>query len=82
MWKIIRKFSYIMLVNLLIFLTLGHLLDIFLNSGSRYKIIFLILSVVSLIFFSKKFFKKALKDMEKISPIIDKNNKQNKNESK
>jgi len=53
-----------------------------LGTSARYKIIFLVLSVASLIFLSKKFFKKALKNIEEISPIIKENNKINKNESK
>jgi len=54
-----------------------------LGTSARYKIIFLVLSVASLIFLSKKFFNKTMKDMEKISPKENnKNNKQNKNESK
>ena len=82
MGEVIRKFSYIMLANLLVFLAIWHFFDIFLEWGSKYKIIFLILSVVSLILFSKKFFKKTLEDMEKISPINKTTNKKNKNESK
>ena len=81
MKKIIGKFSLIMLVNLLAFLSVWHILDLKLETNARYKIIFLVLSVVSLIFLSKSFFKKTLKNIEKASPIID-NNKQNKNESK
>ena len=81
MKRIIGKFSLIMLINLLAFLSIWHILDLILETNARYKIIFLILSVVSLIFLSKKFFKKTLKNIEKASPIID-NNKQNKNESK
>ena len=80
MGKIIRNFSLIMLINLLAFLSIWHILDLNLGTNSRYKIIFLILSVISLIIISKKYFKKALKDMEEISPIIDKDNKKNKNE--
>jgi len=80
MGKIIRNFSLIMLINLLAFLSIWYILDLNLGTNSRYKIIFLILSVISLIIISKKYFKKALKDMEEISPIIDKDNKKNKNE--
>jgi len=82
MWNLIRKFSFIMLLNLFAFLAVWHILDAILDEGAIYKIIFLILSIPSLIYFSKWFFKKALKDIEEISPEINKNNKQNKNESK
>lgn len=79
--EIIRKFSYIMIANLIIFLSIWYVLDFLLDEKSKYKIIFLLLSVISLIFLSKNFFKKALKDMEKFSPVIKENNKQNKNDS-
>ena len=83
MGKIMIQFSLIILINLLAFLSIWHILDLNLGTSARYKIIFLVLSVASLIFLSKKFFKKAMKDMEKISPKENnKNNKQNKNESK
>ena len=83
MGKIIIQFSLIMLINLLAFLSIWHILDLNLGTSARYKIIFLVLSVASLIFLSKKFFNKTMKDMEKISPKENnKNNKQNKNESK
>ena len=82
MWSLIRKFSFIMLINLFAFLAVWHILDAILGGGAVYKIVFLILSIPSLIYFSKGFFKKALKDMEDISPENNKNNKQNKNESK
>ena len=77
MGKIIRKFSFIMLINMLAFLSIWHILDLNLGTNARYKIIFLVLSIISLIFLSKKFFKKALKDIEEIN--LD-NNKKNKNE--
>ena len=81
MGNIIRKFSLIMFVNLFAFLAIWHTLDVFLGTKAQYKIIFLVLSVVSLIFLSKKFFNKTMKDMEEISPEENnKNNKQNKNE--
>jgi hypothetical protein len=48
-----------------------------LDTNARYKIIFLVLSVFSLIIISKKYFKKALKDFEEIKSI-DENNKNNK----
>ena len=68
---------------MLAFLSIWHILDLNLDTNARYKIIFLVLSIVSLIFLSKKFFKKAIIDMEKISSEENnKNNKQNKNESK
>ena len=81
MSKIIGKFSIIIFLNLFAFLAIWHILDLNLNTNSRYKIIFLILSVISLIFISKSYFNKALKNFEEISPIIDKNNNKN-NESK
>jgi len=81
MGKIIRNFSLIMFINLFAFLAIWHTLDVFLETKAQYKIIFLVLSVASLIFLSKKFFNKTMKDMEKISPKVN-NNKQNKNESK
>jgi len=74
MGKIIRKFSFIMLINMLAFLSIWHILDLNLGTNARYKIIFLVLSVFSLIIISKKYFKKALKDFEEIKSI-DKNNK-------
>jgi len=77
MGKIIRKFSFIMLINMLAFLSIWHILDLNLNTGARYKIIFLVLSVFSLIIISKKYFKKVLKDFEEIKSI-DENNKNNK----
>jgi len=77
MGKIIRKFSFIMLINMLAFLSIWHILDLNLGTNARYKIIFLVLSVFSLIIISKKYFKKALKDFEEIKSI-DENNKNNK----
>jgi membrane protein implicated in regulation of membrane protease activity len=80
MGKIIRNFSLIMLINLLAFLSVWHILDLILETNPRYKIIFLVLSTISLVFLSKKFFKKALKDNKKKEN--NENNKINNNESK
>lgn len=65
MTKIIRKFTLIMLVNLLVFLSIWHILDLNLWTDIKYKIIFLIISTITLIFFSKKILKKDLEKMQK-----------------
>ena len=68
---------------MLAFLSIWHILDLNLGTNARYKIIFLVLSIVSLIFLSKKFFKDTLIEFKENSPIIEKDIKQkNKNESK
>jgi len=79
MFKIIRKFSLIMLLNLLVFLSIWHILDLNLWTNARYKILFLVLSVISLIFLSKNFLKKDLEKMQ--NDIILENNNKIKNES-
>ena len=80
--KIIGNFSLIVLINLLAFLSIWHILDLILETNARYKIIFLVLSTISLVFLSKKFFKKALKENEnKENNENNENNKINKNES-
>lgn len=79
MIKIIRKFSFIMLLNLLVFLSIWYILDLNLWTNARYKIIFLVLSIISLIFLFKKFIKKDLEKMQ--NDIILKNNNKIKNES-
>ncbi len=79
MGSIIIKFSFLVLFNLLAFLLIWHILDVILDSWIKYKIIFLVLSVISLVFLSKMFFKKALSNMEKNYP---ENNNKIKNESK
>ncbi len=71
MGKIIGKFSLIIFVNLFAFLSVWYIVDEFLGTGAKFKIIFLVLSVVSLVLISKNFFTKALVDIEKISPNID-----------
>ena len=58
---------------MLAFLSIWHILDLNLGTSARYKIIFLVLSVFSLMIISKKYFKKALKDFEEIKEN-DKNN--------
>lgn len=79
MSKILIQFNLIIVINLLIFLGIWHILDLTLNTWPKYKIIFMILSIVSLTFISKFLFKKVLKNTNE-SNI--KNNKKNNNESK
>lgn len=65
MKKTIRKFTLIMLWNLLVFLFIWHILDLNLWNTWKYKVIFLVLSVLSLIILSKKFLKKDLDEIQK-----------------
>ncbi len=79
MGKIIGKFTLIMVVNLLAFLSVWYILDLFFESGTKMTIIFLILSIFSLVWISSMYFKSALDKMEEISPKIEEqNNNQNK----
>ena len=78
MGKIIGKFTLIMIVNLLAFLSVWYILDLIFESGTKMTIVFLILSVFSLVWISSMYFKSALRKMEEISPIIEKNNNHNK----
>ena len=68
MGQVIKRFSLIMILNLFAFLAIWHTLDVILESNAMYKIIFLVLSLPSLIFFSKFFLKKALKDIADTDP--------------
>jgi hypothetical protein len=54
-----------MLWNLLVFLFIWHILDLNLWNTWKYKVIFLVLSVLSLIILSKKFLKKDLDEIQK-----------------
>ena len=72
MKNIIWKFSFILLINMLAFLSIWHILDVILDTKVKYKIIFLVLSIISLIFLSKKIFNKTIKEMREIT--LKKNN--------
>lgn len=80
MGKIIGKFTLIMIVNLLAFLSVWYILDLIFESGTKLTIIFLILSVFSLVWISSMYFKSAVNKMEEISPKVEEeeNNNQKK----
>jgi len=61
MGRIIGKFTLIMVVNLLAFLSVWYILDLIFESGTKMTIVFLILSVFSLVGISSMYFKNALK---------------------
>lgn len=71
MGKILGKYTLIIALNLFAFLCVWYILDGIFESDNLFKIIFLILSVVSLWLISIPFFKKSLKDIEKLSPKTD-----------
>ncbi len=73
MKKIIFKYTVIILVNLFAFLLLWNILDSFFETGSKYLIICLVLSVLSLVFISSLFFKKTLKNLEMLKNENDTN---------
>ncbi|MCD5380727.1 hypothetical protein LR004_02265 [Candidatus Gracilibacteria bacterium] len=71
MGKILGKYTLIIALNLFAFLSVGYILDLIFESGALYKIIFLILSIFSLVFISIFFFKSSLKTINDISPKTD-----------
>ncbi len=60
MLKFILKYTIIIFVNLFAFLTLWHILDGIFDTGKLCTVIFLILSIVSLVLISHFFIKKTL----------------------
>jgi len=76
MGKIIKKFTIIMLANLIIFLAIWHIIDMLSNNNAKFKIIFLVLSIISLFFLSKSFLKK---DLDKMAQELEKDINNNKN---
>jgi len=71
MGKILGRYTLIIALNLFAFLSVWYILDLIFESWSLYKIIFLILSILSLVLISKIFFKRSLKNINDISPKED-----------
>ena len=68
MWKTIRNFTLILLGNLFAFLGVWYILDLIFNTGPKFMIGSLVLSVVSLGFLWSIFLKKSLREIEEMAP--------------
>ena len=64
--KILIKYTFILIVNLLIFLTIWYFLDKLFNTNWIFIIIFLILSIISLVIMIQILVKKNLSNLENI----------------
>ena len=73
MKKFFVRYSLIIFWNLFVFLSIWFILDKIFNSKPKFLVIFLILSIFSLVLISSFFIKKTLKDLASIK---------NKNEGK
>ncbi len=73
MKKFFVRYSLIIFWNLFVFLSIWFILDKIFNSKPKFLVIFLILSIFSLVLISSFFIKKILKDLASIK---------NKNEGK
>ncbi len=71
MFKILGKYTLIIALNLFAFLSVWYILDLIFESWTLYKIVFLILSIFSLVVISIFFFKGSLKTINDISPKTD-----------
>ncbi len=71
MGKILGKYTLIIALNLFAFLSVWYILDKIFESGVLFKIIFLILSIFSLLLISVFFFKRSLKTINDLSPKED-----------
>lgn len=71
MGKILGKYTLIIALNLFAFLSVWYILDEIFESWTLFKIIFLILSILSLVLISIFFFKSSLKNINDISPKKD-----------
>lgn len=73
--KILLKYSIILVINLLAFLSIWYILDKIFETNWKFIALFLILSIVSLIILTQNLVKKNLNKLENIKEIIKGNNK-------
>ena len=69
MKKILLKYTLIILVNLFAFLSVWYILDAIFETSWKIVIVFLILSVFSLVMISQYFMKINLEKLNNIKPI-------------
>ena len=67
MWKFVLKFGLIILINLFAFLFVWNILDALFLTGAKFKIIFLLLSIVSLAIIWSFYIRKTLSDLKNIN---------------
>ena len=64
--KILIRYTLILIINLFVFLTIGYYLDRYFNTDWKLIILFLILSIVSLVILTQMLIRKNLNKLNKI----------------
>ena len=72
--KVLIKYTAILLVNLLAFLTIWYILDKIFETDGQFIAFSLILSIVSLVILTQSLVKKNLNKLNNIKPIKDDKN--------
>jgi len=72
--KILIKYTTVLLVNLLAFLSIWYILDKIFETWWKFIILFLILSIVSLVILTQNLVRKNLSKLNNIKPIKDDSN--------
>ena len=72
--KVLIKYTAILLVNLLAFLTIWYILDKIFETDGQFIAFCLILSIVSLVILTQSLVKKNLNKLNNIKPIKDDKN--------
>ncbi len=62
MTKTLVKFTLVILVNLFAFLSVWHILDVIFLKERLFKLIFVFISVIPLIYFAHRFIKEQIKN--------------------
>jgi len=73
--KILLKYSIILVINLLAFLSIWYILDKIFETNWKFIALFLVLSIVSLVILTQNLVRKNLNKLENIKEIIKDNNK-------
>ncbi len=71
MQKFFIKYTLLIFVNLLAFLLVWHILDVLFWGGAKFKITFLLISIVPLLVVWGKMIQKSIKNLEEISVAKD-----------
>jgi F0F1-type ATP synthase assembly protein I len=73
--KILLKYTVILLINLLAFLSIWYILDKIFDTNWRFIILFLILSIVTLVIITQNLVRKNLSKLNNIKENIKNNTK-------